>query len=53
MLNIWDIPRKDKRDRCMDCLKPFRRGQFKKKCGSNVLRFYNKCLGCFYKNKVI
>lgn len=53
MLNIWDIKRSDKRDRCMDCLKPFRKGQIKKKCASVVYRFPNKCYACFYKNKVI
>ena len=53
MLNIWDIPRKDKRDRCMDCLKPFRRGQIKKKCGRSVLRFPNKCRDCVENYKVV
>ena len=48
MLKIWEIKQSDKRDRCNDCLKPFKLGQFKHKI-STQLRFNNVCKRCYDK----
>lgn len=47
-LEIWQIKRSDKRDRCAVCLLPFRKGQFKLKSKEfRGYRFSNVC----YKHK--
>lgn len=46
-INIWEIPRSDKRDRCGTCLKVFHRSNIRFREGNpDVLRFPDVCLGC-------
>ena len=46
-LEIWNIPRSDTRDRCGDCLKPFKKKDIKHKRYKNYLRFPRICEVCF------
>lgn len=46
-LEIWQIPRKDTRERCFLCLAVFRKGQFKHRDKRfNGYRFKNVCGKC-------
>jgi len=50
-LHIWEISRKDVRDRCKYCLKTFTKQQFRYKTQSLVFRFPNYCYTCRIKQK--